>query len=204
MKRVSENLDGKKLWILSFIILMIFQNLCQDDLFAQNGMRKGFILGIGVGPGFIKYRGEYENFGLISIGEEKSRLTVMSDFKIGYAPNDNLAIYWMSKVSWFNRETSFDKELTISGVAGLGASYYLNSEFPSLYFNGGVGYSTWGTLDFPQGNSTYLGLGFVIGAGYEFAKHFSVEGNISWGRPNEDFFSYNVYAFRITLNYLLY
>src|SRR5680860_351446 len=78
--------------ILIFFLLIIssFSNAQQYE--PQNIERKGFFLGVGLGPGIISYKGGYKNNN--SSFERQNKITFMSDFKIGYAPTDNLAIYW--------------------------------------------------------------------------------------------------------------
>jgi hypothetical protein len=128
----------------------------------------------------------------------------MSDFKIGYAPTDNLAIYWMSKVAWFNEEINFDdKTLHINDVGGLGASYFFNKSAPSPYFNGGIGYPTFTPL-YGEDMINYSGLGISAGAGYEFASHWSAEANFTYGKPSYEEAYINIAALRLTVNYLLY
>ena len=83
---------------------------------AWDGNRKGFVLGLGAGYGnqWLSYETEsyeidesyYYYYGVpvyVSTGKETRTDTEtgwMSDFKIGYAPTNKLAIYWMSKVAW--------------------------------------------------------------------------------------------------------
>ncbi len=187
----------------AFLVLIC---LCTSSFsYAQKNERKGFFLGIGVGPGLVAYKTSFTGFDFLS--EKKTKVTFMSDFKIGYAPTDQLAIYWTSKVAWFNSDfLSEEKNLSINGFGGVGASYFLETEAPSFYFNGGIGYATWSVLNTENTNASLntFGLGLSAGAGYEFARHWSAEANFTFGKPKDGDFTVNTTAVRFTINYLLY
>jgi opacity protein-like surface antigen len=209
MKRISKA-KSKIVKSLSFckicaiITLMLLISINSN---AQQDERKGFILGLGIGPGVLNYKLKVDR-GNYSIHYNRvKKLPVMSNFKIGYAPNENLAIYWTAKVSWFRSEKIQEepRDIMVSGVAGIGVTYYLKEEAPSVYFNGGVGYSTFSALSLEDDlSNNHMGFGFSAGAGYEFAKHWSGEVNIAIGSPGKEEFTYQVTALAITFNYLLY
>jgi hypothetical protein len=127
-------------------------------------------------------------------------------------------IFWMSKVAWFKEEiVIYDETSAVplgtesftvsSGVGGAGISYYFQPEGPSAYLTGGIGFSSW-AMPFEDNSTSYYGSGIALGAGYEFSKHWSIEGNVTFGDPNEEEmgakFTINARAFRITLNVLGY
>ena len=60
----------------------------------------------------------------------------------------------------------------------------------------GYGFSSLST-PLEQGTEAVTGDGIAIGAGYEFSKHWSVEGNLTMGTPDAT-------ALRITVNVLAY
>ena len=163
------------------------------DALAWDGQRKGFILGFGLGPGLTSFTQTVEYKGMRETSDRENEFGLQTDFKIGYAPNNFLQIYWMSKVSWF----------IAHGVAGLGISYYFKPESPSPYLTGGLGYSSW-TTPFEVGAEAWYGPGLSVGVGYEFFRHWSAEVNLSWGKPEEKFFgiSLNVLSVRFTVHYL--
>ncbi|MCE5249914.1 outer membrane beta-barrel protein [bacterium] len=159
------------------VFLTVFlstEALCWD------GVRKGFVMGAGAGSGFVSYSQWLEGEKLSS--DEK--LPITSDFKIGYAPNNNLMLYWMSKVSWFSLDNVFGDTVTITnGIGAVGGSYYFAETAPSPYIMGGIGYSTWAT-PFEEDTDTWMGFGICAGAGYEFSRHISAEFSFSYGRPS--------------------
>lgn len=187
-------------------VCMLVAMFLSANTSAQNNERKGFILGIGVGAGLNSYQFDFELSGIDFMRE--STVSFVSDFRIGYAPTDQIAIYWVSRGSWYNQEGVFslggDKVFVINGMAGLGGSYYLEPEAPCFFVNAAIGYANWFTPfeDNPENN---LGFGFGLGGGYEFSKHWSTELNLTSGKPSgDDGFSVNTWAARLTINYLMY
>jgi hypothetical protein len=175
--------------------------------YAQKNERKGFFLGIGIGPGLVFYDAvQVTSFNFET--EKENKVTFITDFKIGYAPTNQLAIYWTSKVAWFNTTGNFSDEefFTINGFGGVGASYFLKDTAPSPYFNVGIGYSSWSQLNIENAEEAInaFALGLSAGAGYEFARHWSAEVNLTYGKPSNDNFATRATAIRLTINYLLY
>ena len=164
------------LFVLAVLVLVFYAASAS----AWDGERKGFILGIGVGSGYLSYSQtmEGEKLGSDDVGPFNT------DFKIGYAPNNMFLIYWMSKVSWFGMENVYGDNVTISnGVGCAGVSYYLNEFTPSPYLFCGIGYSTWDT-PFEEDSKTWTGPGVSFGTGYEFSHHFNIEASVTYGKPS--------------------
>ncbi len=185
------------------------------NAFAWDGKRKGFIIGVGAGGGLASYK-PYVIFAdnETSEGERTSKFAFMSDFKIGFAPSNQVALYWMSKVAWFGYTLEYHDQFidirqsyTIAnGIGGVGCAYYFQPEGPSPYVTAGLGFSSW-DAPFEENSDGITGSGFVLGAGYEFSKHWSLEGNLTWGSPNEkddEELGFKTLAVRITVNVLGY
>lgn len=186
------------------------------NAFAWDGKRKGFVLDIGAGGGLASFK-PYAKFSdnETSDGERTSKFAFMSDFKIGYAPSNQVALYWMSKVAWFGytfeyRDAFIDlrESYTLAnGIGGVGVAYYFQPEGPSPYLTAGLGFSTW-DAPFEENSDGLSSSGVALGAGYEFSKHWSLEGNFSWGSPNEGNESreigFKTLAVRVTVNVLGY
>ena len=202
----------KKQWVV-LVVATLF--LITNYANAWDGHREGFILGLGAGYGnhwltyeSTKYEMSYY-YGMrifTEAGTETktaSQTGLMSDFKIGYAPSDQLMIYWMSKVAWL--DISEKEYMITSGIGGLGISYYQEPTAPSAYFSGGVGYSTW-QAPLSGNPESAIGLGLSVGAGYEFAKHISLECNLTWGHPSKKEWDWDAKALavRVTVNVLGY
>lgn len=191
----------------SFILMLIIVTVLGQTTVseAMDGKRKGFIVGFGAGAGLATYQPQRELFEFTAAGPRESKLALMTDFKLGYAPSDQVAIFWMAKVAWFGSDLlTDDSALTINGVGGVAVAYYLQPAGPAPYFSLGYGFSSWGT-PFEVGSPSYYGSGIALGAGYEFSKHWSVEGNITFGSPDDDTgSSIGTRAFRLTINVLGY
>jgi len=133
------------------------------DLSAFNGLRKGFILGGGVGAGGLFYD-EYD-FDL-------NKFSLATNFKIGYAPSNTLEIYYINSLSWFGYYGS----TYYMGVTGLGLTKYLSKEGKGFFLHGGAGLSVFQRLS--AGANAETGFGFIGGIGYDIAKHWSIQGDV--------------------------
>ena len=179
--------------------------------FAFDKVIKGFILGFGLGPGYSSYTETRDSSGTEVKKFDDSKIAFFSDFKIGYAPSNQLMVYWMSKGAWFGVDSSIvdddvDEATILGGVGGLGATYFLNPEAPSLYLSAGVGFSSW-SLPF-EGTDPWTGLGFAGAIGYEFSPNWTVEASVLWGKPDNELEDYkhevDNMAFGLTINVLGY
>jgi hypothetical protein len=86
--------------------------------------------------------------------------------------------------------TSADQEWTVldadfeldDSAGGVGLTYFLKADAPSLFVDVAVGVSTW---DDGDGNE-FGGGGVAVGAGYEFKKNWTAEVDYSFGSPSDD------------------
>ena len=180
-----------RLVLVSLIAVFITGNV-----YAFDKERKGFMVGIGLGPGFSSYKEKADSAGTATFDKSKSGLAFFSDFKIGYAPSNNLMIYWMSKGSWFGIKKSsiidktddknqpYEDVTALAGVGGLGITYFLKPQPPSLFVSVGGGFSAW-SLPF-EDTDAWTGIGVAGGLGYEFAKNWNLELSALWGKPKHD------------------
>ena len=166
---------------------------------APQPSRKGFLIGFGIGPGLTSYTYGFEQSGGKFVSDRVTKSSFVTDFKIGYAPDDLLQLYWMSKVSWFGDSDVF----LLHGVGGLGASYALKATAPSPYISAGIGFSSW-QAPLEENFEALTGLGLSAGAGFEFSKHWLFNLDLTWGRPSRDNMSTNATAVRFTVSYLHY
>ena len=139
------------------------------SVYAFDGERKGFILGFGIGPGYTNFSQEINGLELDSEG----KVSIATDFKIGYGFNEQFLLYYENRLSWFNLtvidEAYYDPwadELTFTetdvtiahGIGLVGMSYYFQTEAPSFYILGSVGVSTW-SAPFETNSDTSVGFG---------------------------------------------
>ena len=176
--------------------------------FAWDGTRKGFILGAGVGGGLISYTQEISGSNISVKSDRENTLAFMYDVRIGYAPSNLWQIYYLSEASWFGLDNIVGDRVTIaSGLSGVGVTKYVRAQAPSPFFLGSIGLTTWST-PFEERSGTWVGAGLMLGGGFEFSRHWSVEGNLVWGKPKDEDsgveVSSNTFSIRVTVNVLGY
>jgi hypothetical protein len=63
-------------------------------------------------------------------------------------------------------------------------------------------------LPFEEGSDTWIGFGLFAGAGYEFSPHWSVEGDLIYGKPKDSEFGVDVstsaFTIKASVNVLAY
>jgi hypothetical protein len=185
--------------LLVFILCVFLAMAVNSNAFDKE--RKGFIIGFGLGPGFSSYSQTIDSAGSKRINDESlSKMALFTDFKIGYAPTNQLMIYWMSKVNWFGREdtiqstTSTRKEaITVAtGVGGLGITYFFKPKAPSIYATIGGGFSA--RSEPFRGTDSWLSFGFAGAVGWEFQQNWSLELSAMYGKPTHSASPYDYEA----------
>jgi hypothetical protein len=160
--------------------------------------RKGFIIGIGSGAALHRAADvtvTRDRFGRLTVSSTTTNnLAIVTDFKVGYAPTDQLLIYYSNKAA-FTRADDYD----VVGVTGAGVTYMAKRTSPSLFITGGGGAAVGGT--FIGSVSSDSGFGFSVGGGYEFKRHFSIAGDAVFVRLGSD---NNHTTLMATFNYLFY
>ena len=167
---------------LLLIICAFVSAFSSTTVFAFDGQRKGFILGGGVGGGFLIMKSS-SSFGEFT----ESNAVFLTEFKIGGAPSNTLEVFLIAKGSHLGES---DLTLTAAGI-----SKYFGTSETGLFVTGGVGLSA---VEFAEG------LGLFGGVGYEFSKHFSIQGDILYSRVRERLNDSDSFNFRVTLNALAF
>jgi opacity protein-like surface antigen len=164
------------------VVFVIVFTVLSSQLLAFNGLRKGFILGGGVGPGYLTYEGT-------------DKFCLATNFKIGYAPSNSFEIYYLNTVSWFGvYSDSF-----IDGITGLGLTKYLKSEGRGIFVFGGVGLAVIQELTGPEDDT---GFGLIGGVGYDISKHWSIQGDILY--TTFDAGAWQSVGVRVSVNFLAF
>lgn len=156
---------------------------------AFDGQRKGFILGGGIGGGAAHLKQTLSGPATTGIpadelqGSRDAYGSVFTDFRIGGGFNNQWMLYYDNQIWWFNTENALgDSETFIFGIGLAGVSYYFKTEAPSFYALFTLGLAMFGTSDnYTDSNS----LGISGGFGFEFARHWSVEAVVGWGKPEQ-------------------
>ncbi len=168
------------------ILLLMLTLLMAADASAFNGRRKGFVLGIGFGPGLTVNRGDND-------------FSLSMNFDIGWGLSDQFTLCLSQKDSFYST-FSYTEQF---GVFGPGICYYLAPEAPCTYLTSllGVAYRS----DVDGDYDSHYGFGLSAGMGYEFRPHFSVECTLLNGSIHYSGGTYAAtWSLRVTINALAF
>ena len=186
-------------WKLTGVATIVALTLFTTAVHAFDGNRKGFILGGGLGPALTSLGQGYDDpLDVEELSARENELGLATDFKIGGGITEKFSLYYVNNVSWVR----FSGVTIAQGTGGLGATYYMEVSAPSLYFVGMIGMSS--LWFFFGGVGGYPGFGMGGGVGYEFAKHWSVEGVATWGHLGLEVESINAFSFLVTVSGIAY
>jgi hypothetical protein len=169
----------------------------KGDSDEESARRRGFIVGIGVGAGLHRPPAfpVRDRFGrVVASRGGDSKLAIATNFTVGYAPSDQVLLYYSNKAAF-----TTDDQVDAVTVTGFGTTYMLRRSSPTPFFTGTVGVGAAGSLI--GGSDAESGIGFSAGGGYEFARHFSVSGDTIFVRLGNGI---NHTVFRGSFNYLFY
>ena len=194
---------------VGLIFWMFFMINMATDSLAWDGERKGFILGLGIGPAHMSVQ-RAARPGIAPKDLEFNKATRGGIGKIGYAFTNQWAIYMSTPIA-----IPEDADELECGIAALAFSYYHRAEPKSIYYSAGIGLVKFGcsrssrSFEVDPSSNLSEGLGVFAGVGYEFAKHWSVEGNVmqirttridTWPQSTDT----DVLLFMVTINVLGY
>jgi hypothetical protein len=184
------------------ILLSVSSAMGQSDRDALLG-KDGLIIGLGIGGAVASTTTKTTQFGATTETTE-TKLAVSGDFKFGGGLGERVLLYWFGKTAWYNGSDSFGiatQTSTIIALSGIGSSYWITSK---VALSGGVGVTSLTT-----NRETGYGPGFVVGAEYEFARHWLIDFDVMFGKPNPDEIpgidrETSSVAAKVTLNWLYY
>lgn len=155
--------------------------------------RQGFLIGGGIGPGFVSVSGPMP--GSPDGDGREGHTGVSTDLTIGYGLTPQLTIFGMSRIVWFDMAD----DVTFSEVAGVGMTYYLKPRAPSLFVTAGLG---WSVFVQPASDAieNQFGLGAMAGVGFEPLPHWVVEVDAGINNPGD----YDTVLLMAKVNYLYY
>jgi hypothetical protein len=184
----------RKLLITVVLILTVV------ECFAWDGQRQGFILGVGVGPGYTTYKQRLEYGGESQTSDNENSLSLTTPFRIGYAPSDQLMIILHANASWFGMDNANGEHVTIlSELDAISIAYFINSSPPyKTYLTGGIGFSSW-SAPFEDSESS-SGFGLLGGIGYEFNPHWDALFSLCWSNPSYDELGIELTTYPVTIS----
>jgi len=186
----------KKCFTLALVLLFAFANL-----YAFDGERKGFILGGGIGAGFLSNTTSFN-----SNSDTDSRAVFLTNFKIGYAPSNTLEIYYISKVSWWGQTNAITGSSTTFtlGLSAIAATMYIDNTTETGWFiSGGLALSAL-AAPFETDLESSNGFGLFGGGGYEFSSHWSVELDLLYSTITDPGVDFNSFGVLVTINVLAF
>ncbi len=173
----------RRIYLSSLIILLLLAASSK----AFDGKRKGFILGggLGVGPyARVSVNGADGNWDHTGLG---------FNLLIGYAWDERNMLVYLRDIVLYLRdiETGLgaSTDLQALGFLGVGYFHYFGPVGRSAYFCVGLGHQD-GFSEFAEHTYSHSGLGFLVGGGYEFARHIQAHASASFGRtegPDDDY-----------------
>jgi hypothetical protein len=165
--------------------VLLFAILFCTNLFGFDGERKGFVLNLGGGLGIASYEQELSDAFYVITFDRENSIAFWTNFKIGYAPNDQFMILYSNVVPWFKMVNIYGDDVTIiSGVMGPKVLYFINPYQPSFFFGGGLGLAYW-DAPFEDDLDRRTSFGLVLEAGYEFSRSVNVSFHILYGNPSK-------------------
>ena len=187
-----------KLAQLALLALAMLATLFSGTGFAFDGNRAGFILGIGAGGGYARTSVTTPNFPDLSV----SKFAGKTDFFIGYAPSNRLAITWSNKVSWYSYARYYysffaddiiaaDDFILASSTGGLGITYFLSENINANFIQAVIGFN-FVFAPFEDDPDSSTGFGLSIGVGREVSKNWIIGLDATWGRPEEDLTTFGI------------
>lgn len=154
------------------ILILIFLMSLTPNLWAQHNHhgRSGLYFGIGLGLNSTEssLRSSNNDFVL----DEGSGLA--TSLRLGVGLGDHLRVYYIHDNSWYADFYQGDTKMT--GIRGVGMSYYLDHSFQTVYFMGALGT---GVVEYPFVADAYFeGAAAMLGVGLSLNDRVSLEANI--------------------------
>ncbi len=158
---------------------------------AFDGLRKGFVLGGGVGFA-VTADWDFDVSG-VSIGEDGSGLGL--NLLIGYAWDEqNMIVYEENACGW---DSDLIGEFIVQGFRGASWYHYFGPMGKSLFTATGIGYYAF-NVDTYRDNKPAFGL--LLGGGYEFTRHVQVAAYFSTGKTKDSGIDFSHTHFNILVS----
>ena len=193
----------KKFVVLTIVALLAMA--CTASAF--DGVRKGFVLGGGLGVAPVaKWEGDVIPFGATKWEESKAGVAV--NFLIGYAWDEqNMIVADANVVAYQSDMDEFtfisQKPTVAQGFSGFSWYHYFGPAGKSWFSTFGLGtYSfqaEWEINNVTVEAKNEEGFGWLVGGGYEFSKHWQVGAWLSAGKTSEPGIDYDHMHLAVTI-----
>ena len=184
----------------SLLILIAITILCSTSLYAFDGERKGFILGGGLGVGYLSNTTSWD-FSYDTDSRTDSKVVFQTNIKIGYAPSNILEIFYSGRISWWGQTHS----LFLLGLGAVAFTLYFDNISETGWFvSGGIGLSSLDELELRTTSDSGSGFGLFGGAGYEFSRHWTVEVDLHYSAVTGSHNDTDSFGVLVTVNVLAF
>ena len=158
-------------------VLVVLVILMAGSVWSFDGMRKGFVLGGGLGVSPIAR---------VSLGDlDESKVGVGAHIVIGYAWDEfNMLVYESNVTAYEIYSTSIGQ-----GFGGASWYHYFGPQGKSFFTVAGLGFCYYKEEDIDANDAKGA---YLIGAGYEFTRHVQVSMYFSGGKTSVDFFGSDI------------
>ncbi|MEA1879961.1 MAG: outer membrane beta-barrel protein, partial [Campylobacterota bacterium] len=161
-----------------------------NNIFTET--REGWMGSIGLG--FHSTSFDSDNF--LTIDAESG---FASSIKLGYNFTEQFGLYYIRNASWYSVPSTND--LHVSGIAGLGATYYFTPNLNTWYASIGVGVGDFANIDEKLSET---GSAFLATVGYEFSPHWQAEVSLLSTNIDDDSSNLETTSVQFLLNYSWY
>ena len=176
-------------------ILTVLTLVLTSSSFGFDGQRKGFVLGGGLGfSPAANWSVDVPTFlGTLNVGE--TNVGVSLNLVIGYAWDEQNMIVYEGNVAGVSSD--FFNQTLSQGFNGAAWYHYYGLPGSSAFTTAGLGFYVFDGENFTANDP---GVGILLGAGYEFARHWQVGGYFSFGKTSDVGINFDHYHFSILLS----
>ena len=182
-------------------MVIVLTLLAASSSFGFDGNRKGFVLGGGLGiapTSGWSGRGTFGNtLEVIDTSEYKTVLGF--NFLIGHGWDEkNMIVFEINMSRWVS-ELIVNQPSIVQGTAGAQWYHYFGNSGRSFFTSVGLG--VYRVIRIASWNlDQSIGAGFILGGGYEFARHFQLGGYFSTGFSSEGYRTWSYNDFKILVS----
>jgi hypothetical protein len=162
------------------LLVMVAMVLLAAQTFAFDGQRHGFVLGGGLGFAPISRWSLADNQYTFGGKASESRPGVGINLMIGYAFDDqNMLVYEGNATGYSSK---LNDKIATQGMDSFSWYHYFGPTGKSAFTTAGIGLYS---FDVENAGDFSNGLGFLLGGGYEFARHWQVGAYLGFGRTSQ-------------------
>jgi hypothetical protein len=170
------------------LILVLAVVLLAGSASAFDNMRKGFVMGGGLGVAPVaSWSTSVEIFFVGSVTLDENNAGIGANIVIGYAWDEQNMIVYEANVAATKSDFFIDRQVG-QGYSGPVWYHYFKPDDNSFFTAAGLGFYYFKVEDFEEND---LGLAYLIGGGYEFARHVQVGAYLSGGKTSDRGIDFN-------------